>query len=258
MFTIRVHCLLVKFSNLYVGCKNKALNHLACFNHVTCVWSNYIITLFSANLYLCTMLCPSNSPSKPHDYGSYIRLVEQLVLENSTTGIDQSGMLVAFTALNLKRMKRLNKTLRIDPELKLAVEHLDRPLRMVILTEAWCGDAAQLLPIFNLIQQIDPEKISQEIVLRDENPLLMDQYLTNGKRAIPMLICYDRMSGKELAHWGPRPKVLQEYIRQLSVGGLEKQEWIEKVMLWYTKDKGLSAQHELTTLLESISTETKG
>ena len=57
----------------------------------------------------------------------------------------------------------------------------------LILTEAWCGDAAQNIPTIEKIAR-ENDRIKTLYLLRDENLELMDKYLTGGARAIPKLI----------------------------------------------------------------------
>ena len=40
------------------------------------------------------------------------------------------------------------------------------------------------------------------VILRDANPEVMDQYLTNGSRSIPIVIALDE-NFQEMGHWGP-------------------------------------------------------
>lgn len=85
-------------------------------------------------------------------------------------------------------------------------------LRAIVLTEDWCGDAMLNIPI--LLKLADKGNIDVRMLLRDENLELMDQYLTNGKsRAIPIFIFIDE-NGKEVAKWGPRAEVIQQFVTE--------------------------------------------
>ncbi|QNL51301.1 thioredoxin family protein [Olivibacter sp. SDN3] len=191
-------------------------------------------------------------PQRRFDYEAYLSFVKELLVNNSTTGPDQSDFLVKFTALNLTRMQRIVKTFIFEEELQTIISQLKKRYLFIVITEAWCGDAAQILPIIYHIATANPTHIDLQLVLRDENPLFMDKYLTNGTRSIPKLIIYDLATAKEVVHWGPRPKQLQLYINDLKAKGLDKEEWIERVMLWYTKDKTITTQKELAELLDSM------
>jgi hypothetical protein len=83
-------------------------------------------------------------------------------------------------------------------------------LRVIVLTEDWCGDAMLNVPI--LLRLAEATDINVRMLLRDQNLTLMDQYLTNGKsRSIPIFIFIDE-NGNEVAKWGPRAKKLQQFV----------------------------------------------
>ena len=58
------------------------------------------------------------------------------------------------------------------------------------------------------------------IVLRDEHPEVMDRYLTNGSRSIPIVIALDE-EFRELGHWGPRPRELQAWVMEQPAHGAQ-------------------------------------
>lgn len=83
-------------------------------------------------------------------------------------------------------------------------------LRVIVLTEDWCGDAMVNVPI--LLKICEEANIEARMLLRDQNLELMDQYLTNGTaRAIPIFIFIDE-AGNEYAVWGPRAPQVQQYV----------------------------------------------
>lgn len=186
-------------------------------------------------------------------YQEYFDLVKKLVAEKSTTGADQSDEIIYYTGLNLVRMERINRVFSFTNELLAAIGNLKGNYRFVVLTEAWCGDAAQTVPVFSHISKASEGKIELELLLRDENLMLMDQYLTNGGRSIPKLIVYNEL-GEVKATWGPRPEPLSLYMQQLKEENkdIDYPALAEKVQLWYAKDRTQSAQKELTLLIESL------
>lgn len=83
-------------------------------------------------------------------------------------------------------------------------------LRVIVLTEDWCGDAMLNVPI--LLKLAEKTNMQVRMLLRDQNLELMDQYLTNGTaRAIPIFIFIDQ-EGNERVVWGPRAPKLQQYV----------------------------------------------
>lgn len=86
----------------------------------------------------------------------------------------------------------------------------DEELRVIVLTEDWCGDAMVNVPI--LLKIAEKSGIEVRMLLRDQNLELMDQYLTNGtSRAIPIFVFIDK-EGNERAVWGPRAEMVQKYV----------------------------------------------
>ncbi len=181
-------------------------------------------------------------------YNDYLDLTKKLVEQNKTSGAEQREDWVAYTKLNLQRMQRIGKTTTLLPELLETLRVLDSPQVWLLITETWCGDAAQNLPILNLIAG-ESSHISLRIVLRDENADLMDRYLTNGSRSIPKLISFDPKNNDELFVWGPRPLGAQNLAMELKRAGLDSATKSLAVQKWYLADKGINLQREIHALL---------
>ncbi|MEO8734718.1 MAG: thioredoxin family protein [Flavobacteriales bacterium] len=184
------------------------------------------------------------------DHAAYRALFHQVVHAHGTTGADQSEELVAYTKLNQARMHRNEKTVKLLPETLKALQ--DAPaMTWLVLTEAWCGDSSQVLPVIDLMAEASP-RIELRILLRDEHLGLMDRYLIHGGRSIPKLIAVDPL-GKELFTWGPRPTAPQEMVwanKALPPADqLPKEAIYAKVHAWYAADKGKEVQREIATLL---------
>jgi hypothetical protein len=191
------------------------------------------------------------SLSKSFSYLEYRVLIDTLIAQNKTTGQDQSESMVNYGKLNLQRMQRLEKNTMINDELKVCIEKLNRKLIFLVLTEGWCGDAAQNLPIFSFMEKIS-ENIELKLLLRDENIELIDQYLTNGSRAIPKLICLEKETLKELFVWGPRPEPCQQIMLQMKANNASSKEKAEAIHLWYARDKSQTLQKEFEVLLKGL------
>ena len=80
----------------------------------------------------------------------------------------------------------------------------------------------------------------------------MDQYLTNGGRAIPALLVLDENNNLILPKWGPRPAVLQGLLAEWKKEEIDYAIIAEKIHSWYAKDKTLTTQRELTVYLEQL------
>ena len=199
-------------------------------------------------------LFPLAVTENAYSYADYMRLMEKVVLEKRTTGEKQSEDLNHYTRLNLARMQRLNKTVSVTEDLKETINQITIPQTWYILTEAWCGDASQNIPPIVAATLSNP-LITVKILLRDENPAIMDAYLTNGGRSIPKLIAVDE-DFNEIFTWGPRPAEGQEMLNAYKANPtMTYKEFSEEIQRWYIADKSLSLQKELQVLLEGVLVE---
>lgn len=187
-------------------------------------------------------------------YESYLHLIDELLAAGKTTGNDQDPSHFEKAPLNRQRMKRLDKVAALSNELMDAIHGIEIPISFIVLTEGWCGDAAQNLPYIHKIAEAGQGNIKEYYFLRDENPELMDQFLTNGARAIPKLIALHQKTGEILFTWGPRPKQIQEWHFQMrQENTLTKEELGVKLHQLYTKNKGEYLQDDFIELLKNIS-----
>ncbi|WP_282041478.1 thioredoxin family protein [Winogradskyella flava] len=192
----------------------------------------------------------SESLKKSISYAEYRALVSQLVEEHSTTGFDKSEAMANYTMLNDRRMRRWDKTVKVSDESKTKVENFDKKVTWLVITESWCGDAAHIMPVINKVAEIIGH-IDYRIVLRDENDNLMNQFLTNGGKAIPKLIMIDTDTNDVLDTFGPRPSVATEIVKTYKAEhGMLTPEFKEDLQRWYNKDKGQSTIKDLVNLLD--------
>ena len=185
-------------------------------------------------------------------YSQFVEFTEQLVLENRTSGANQSEDYLFYTRMCLQRMVRWNKTSKVSEELKQLLLQVNQSQVWLIITEAWCGDGAQSIPHLAKLADLNP-LIMLKIVLRDEHPDLMDAYLTNGARSIPKLVAMTADLQVELFTWGPKPKYLLDRhaaFKQNSEG-LTYPEFLEEIHLWYAKNKHKDLESEIYPLISS-------
>lgn len=187
-----------------------------------------------------------------YSYQAYRQLIDELLAQGKTTGPQQSADLTEYTRLNVQRMRRLDKTVQLQPALRAALEGLQERYAWLIITEGWCGDAAQIVPVLEAVARASQGKISTRYVLRDENPDLMDRYLTNGGRSIPKLVALCTDTLKEAGTWGPRPAPAQELFNRLKEEGVSYEDFATQLHTWYAQDRTLSTQRELVTLLHNL------
>lgn len=189
-----------------------------------------------------------NSLQNAMSYETYRTLVHELIQEGKSTGVNQSDDLLNYSTLNDKRMKRLDKTIKISEEAKTQVKALEEQRTWLVLTEGWCGDAAQNLPVINKLAE-ENEQIDLKLVLRDEHPALMDAFLTNGARAIPKLIALDA-DKNVIGTWGPRPTEATAMVLDYKEkNGKLDAEFKKDLQIWYNKNKGRNTEGDLLSLL---------
>ena len=187
--------------------------------------------------------------AKSIDYITYLALIRDLISDGKTTGPNQSEDLAAYTKLNLQRMERLNKTIELKTELVQALKNIKAPQTWLVITEAWCGDAAQNIPLMAKLAETHPY-IRLRFVLRDENLELMDHFLTNGGRAIPILIVLNEKQ-KVLYTWGPRPQKAQYMVEEYKKQPMQDYDTFKATLHgWYAKNKTEEQQGEFVKLIK--------
>jgi hypothetical protein len=195
-----------------------------------------------------------DSLKKTTSYLDYRALVHNLLAEGKSTGQEQSEDLTKYSLLNDRRMERLDKKIKISHETIQEFQKIKQPQTWLVITESWCGDAAQNLPVLNKIAATT-DHINLKVVLRDENLALMDLFLTNGGRSIPKLIALDK-DNNVIDSWGPRPtaatKMVADYKEK---NGALDSEFKQDLQVWYNKDKGQSVQEDFVGLATKLSIE---
>ncbi len=118
---------------------------------------------------------------------------------------------------------------------------------LLVIAEDWCGDAVNTVPVLQKWVEAVPS-LSLRVLQRDQNPELMNRYLTNGSRSIPIVIGLDE-DFNELGHWGPRPTELQAWV-MANKDTMPKPERYKEVRRWYARDHGESTIREVAAALE--------
>lgn len=193
-----------------------------------------------------------NSLKTAQSYTEYKKLVLDLLKEGKSTGMNQNEDLFHFSKLNNQRMKRLDKQTKLNNETLSKAQKINRDFTWLVLTESWCGDAAQTLPVINKFAEAN-EKIDFKVVLRDENEELMNQFLTNGSKSIPKLIVVDNDSKEVVGSWGPRSaKAAKMVVDYKEKHGKIDAKLKTDLQNWYNEDKGLQIEMEMVELIDEL------
>jgi Thioredoxin len=191
-------------------------------------------------------------------YKEYIALFENLMAkgEVSTRGTYSGKEMLDYTAYNMRVMAQLDETTQLSEETLTKLLKIDKPVTWLVITEGWCGDAGQIVPVFEHMAQQNPN-ITHKIILRDEHLDIMDAFLTDEGRSIPKLIVLDE-NGHVLTSWGPRPKalhtiVLQQKMKLQAMPKEERKSYFngvkKEVQAWYDADKTKSIQKEVLAVM---------
>ncbi len=131
--------------------------------------------------------------------------------------------------MNVPTMKENFAAAQVKPELKAYFESLNRCLppgsvRVLALSESWCGDCVENLPVLAKLASLYPF-LKLGIFPRDQNLDIMDRYLTGGIRIIPVFVFYDE-SGAEIGRFVERPAGAHAFMDEArrSLEGLPEEE----------------------------------
>lgn len=181
-----------------------------------------------------------------YSYSEYKDIISQLAEKGKNTSSIDSDSLLNYSKLNLHRMNRIDKTSVLSSKIKNTLSKIDHAQTWLVISEGWCGDAAQSLPWINKMAQ-STRHLNLKIILRDKNLDIIDRFLTNGGRSIPKLIIIE--NDQVRSDWGPRPSTAQKLYTQMKNEGLESDEINLKMQTWYNNNKGADLQAEFYELL---------
>jgi len=195
------------------------------------------------------------SINKAVSYKEFRAQVAKHVEGGTSSGPYQSEALSHYTLLNNSRMKRLDKTIKVDDSITEKFQNYKGSQTWIVLTESWCGDAAHSMPVMNKVAEI-AENIDFKVLHRDENVALMNEFLTNGSMSIPKLIIFDNDTQEVVNDWGPSPSTVIKMIKDFK----EKQETIipvpitieikKEIQVWYNQNKGKCVAGDMVKLIE--------
>lgn len=140
---------------------------------------------------------------------------------------------------------------RLPGDIVEAARSLSGTWHLLALSEDWCGDAVNILPVVSRFVDELPN-VDLRVVARDENLDIMDAHLTNGRsRSIPVVILYDE-DFVERAWWGPRPSKLQEWVMTEGMK-MEPGPRYARTRRFYARDKGRAIVTEILDLLRTAA-----
>jgi len=183
---------------------------------------------------------------------SYLEKIDSLLSKGLSTGPKQTPELFGKSKLNRHRMQRIIKTGKVPVEYIRLFQQLSPEICFLIITEGWCGDAAQLLPYFELLSDAKTKEERIRFVLRDETTYI-DNFLTDGSKSIPVIVAYNGSTGEVILSWGPRPKVISMWYKELKgKNTLNKDELSYQLHARYSTDKGKAFFEDMGVFISEI------
>lgn len=186
-----------------------------------------------------------------HSYSDYRQLVDELFRKGKTTGKDQSASMMTYTELNLARMNKWDKYFQLEDHIVQFLADRSIAETWLVITEAWCGDAAHAVPVMAKIAAASPA-IDLKLVVRDDNLALMEHFHTEGRFSIPKLIRMNTADLSILSAWGPRPSHLQALFLEGKARGEDMQEAKKQMQIWYARNRGSAIMHEILNQLDLV------
>lgn len=119
---------------------------------------------------------------------------------------------VANMASKREEMERRLATVALAEEDRRFFSRIKAALRVVVMTEDWCGDSLMCLPILARIVEAIPDA-EMRIFRRDHAPLLAAHYASRDIRNIPVFTFMDD-SFRETGSWVERAAAAHQRRRQ--------------------------------------------
>jgi hypothetical protein len=194
------------------------------------------------------MLTPSEYKTyweKGISYSVYLQRFEKEMNDGTATTMAEK------LPINWQRTSRINKHLILDDDSIEELQNLVHKRYWLVLTEHWCGDSAQIVPVMNKIAETSNGKIELRLIYRDQNLSLMNEHLTLGVKSIPKLIQLNT-NFEVTGEYGPRPAIAQKLVMDMKSNPLTAPKYSEELHKWYAKDQQVQIQRELMEFINKL------
>jgi hypothetical protein len=178
-------------------------------------------------------------------------MTETITLRERYLGAPEFDEMLATAEQNADLWAVVWRRAKVPDEFVRRVAALGGAWHLLVLSEDWCGDAVNTVPIVAKLAELSPN-LDVRVLARDHNLDLMDAHLTGTSRSIPAVIALDE-DFVERGWWGPRPADLQTWV--LGPGrALDKEVRYREVRAWYARDAGRTTLEEVVATLERAAT----
>lgn len=177
-------------------------------------------------------------------FEEYLEIANQR-LNHPTT--DKDVEFKHYYELGIQRMDRMVKKYERDEEQLKKLQAKNFGGKILIISEAWCGDASAAVPV--LVKFFEGEN-DVKIFLRDQDTTLIDQYLTNGTQSIPKVLILNE-NDEVINTWGPRPKHGLELLSKFKTDpeNYPREQFYNDLQLYYSKNRGKDTIEEVLELI---------
>ena len=177
-------------------------------------------------------------------FEEYVEIANQR-LHNPTT--EQDIEYKQYYELGIQRMDRMVKKYERDEEQLKELQSKNFGGKILIISEAWCGDASAAVPV---LAKFFEEQNEVKVFLRDQDTTLIDQYLTNGTQSIPKVLILDE-NFEVINTWGPRPKHGLELLLKFKTDpeNFPKEQFYNDLQMYYSKNRGKDTIQEILELI---------
>ena len=180
-------------------------------------------------------------------FADYFGMTETITMRDRYLGAPEFDEMLASATKNVDLWTAVWRRAVVPDEFVQRVAALDGAWHLLVLSEDWCGDAVNTVPIVARLAELAPNT-DLRVLARDQNLDLMDTHLTGTSRSIPVVILLDE-EFNERGWWGPRPAALQQWV--LGAGqALEKDARYREIRSWYARDRGLATLGEVVGMME--------
>lgn len=93
-------------------------------------------------------------------------------------------------------------------------------IRCLILCAEWCGDVVRNVPV--VFRALEDSGIPTEVLIKEDHMDVMEQFLTLGGEAIPIVIFTDT-GGFVYGQWGPRPERVQAVMNEFKANNPDRE-----------------------------------
>lgn len=177
---------------------------------------------------------------------------DQVALRERYRAADDFPAMLAKVSKNAELWSSVWRRAQVPDEFLQRATAIGRSWHLLALSEDWCGDAVNTLPVIAKLAELSPF-VHLRVLARDENEDLMAAHLTGVSRSIPVVMALDD-AFVERGWWGPRPRELQRWV--LGPGQqLDKVARYRDVRAWYARDHGRTTLDELLVMLEQTESE---